>query len=80
MITAVLLLNTALDSQDNALEKIKKLSGVEEAHILYGPYDLFVKVKAPSIDKLKTITKTQIKQVAGVTSSLTLMLNNPANF
>ena len=80
MITAVVLLNTALDSQDDALEKIKNLSGVEEAHILYGAYDLIVKVNAPSIDKLKTITKTQIKQVAGVTSSLTLMLNDPANF
>jgi DNA-binding Lrp family transcriptional regulator len=77
MINAIILLNTALDSQDFALEKIKLLDGVEEAHTLYGVYDLLVKVNAPSIDKLKTITKTQIKQVTGVTSALTLMINDP---
>ena len=40
MITAIVLLNTALDSQDDSLEKIKLFDGVEEAHTLYGVYDL----------------------------------------
>ena len=67
------LVNTALDSQDKVIKNLK-LDGVEEAHALYGVYDLLIKIKANSIDKLKEITKFRIKLIAGVNSSLTLMI------
>jgi len=77
MISAVVLLNTDINAvQDAVLEGIKQVEGVQEAHSLYGVYDLLVRVKAGSIDEIKNITKTQIKQVAGVTSSLTLMIDD----
>lgn len=74
MISAIVLVNTDLDSQDKVIESLKLVEGVEEAHALYGVYDLLIKIKAISIDKLKDITKFRIKQLAGVTSSLTLMI------
>jgi DNA-binding Lrp family transcriptional regulator len=74
MISAVVLVNTDLGSQDKVLESLKQVEGVEEAHALYGVYDLLIKIKANSVDKLKDITKSRIKQIAGVTSSLTLMI------
>ena len=74
MISAVVLVNTNLGSQDSVLESLKQVEGVEEAHALYGVYDLLIKVKAKSIERLKDITKLHIKQVDGVTSSLTLMI------
>ncbi len=61
------------------LENIKLVEGVEEAHALYGAYDLLLKIKALSIDKLKEIIRFRIKQVAGVTNSLTLMIVDPAD-
>ena len=74
MISAIVLVNTDLGSQEKVLESLKLLDGVEEAHALYGVYDLLIKIKAISIDKLKDITKLSIKKVDGVTSSLTLMI------
>lgn len=74
MISAVVLVNTDLGSQDKVVENIKLVEGVEEAHALYGVYDLLVKIKAISFDKLKEIIKLKIRQMAGVTSSLTLMI------
>ena len=74
MISALVLVNTDLDSQEKVKESLKQIEGVEEAHTLYGVYDLIVKIKANSIDKLKEINKLHIKQVAGVTSLLTLMI------
>lgn len=74
MISAVVLVNTDLGSQDKVLESLKQVEGVEEAHALYGVYDLLIKVKAKSVDKLKEVIKSHIKQVKGVTSSLTLMV------
>ena len=74
MISAVVLVNTDLNSQDKVMESLKLVEGVEEAHALYGVYDLLIKIKATSFDRLKDIIKSRIKQVNGVTSSLTLMI------
>ena len=74
MISAVVLVTTDLGAQDKVLENIKLVEGVEEAHALYGVYDLLIKIKGNSVDKLKEITKLQIKPIAGVNSYLTLML------
>lgn len=76
MVSAVVLLNTDLDAQDEVVDSLKLIEGVEEAHALYGVYDLLVKVKAKNIDELKNVTKSRIKQVVGVTSSLTLVLHD----
>jgi DNA-binding Lrp family transcriptional regulator len=56
------------------VENIKLVEGVEEARALYGVYDLLIKIKAISLDKLKEIIKVRIRQAAGITSSLTLMI------
>jgi DNA-binding Lrp family transcriptional regulator len=74
MTSAVVLVNTDKDSQDKVKESIELIEGVEEAHALYGVYDLLVKIKAVSTKNLKEIIKYRIKQLAGVTSSLTLMI------
>ena len=74
MISAVVLVNTELDTQDKVLDSLKRVDGVEEAHALFGVYDLLVKIKAISIDKLREITKLRIKTIAGVKNSLTLLL------
>ena len=74
MISAVVLLNTDSGTQDQILESLKLVDGVEEAHALYGLYDLLVKIKGNSVDKLREIAKQRIKPIAGVNSSLTLMI------
>lgn len=74
MVSALVLVNTELTQQNQVLEKIKQVKGVEEAHVLWGVYDLLVKITATSIDKLKEIIKHNLKQLRGVTMTLTLMI------
>ena len=49
MVSAVVLLNTDLNAQDEVVDNLKLIEGVEEAHALYGVYDLLVKVNAKNI-------------------------------
>ncbi len=75
MISAVVLVNTEIgSSQDTVIKNLKNIEGVEEAHALYGVYDLIIKIKALTLDKLKETIKLRIRQTDGVTSSLTLMI------
>jgi DNA-binding Lrp family transcriptional regulator len=58
MVSAVVLVNMDLgSSHDKVIENLKLVEGVEEAHALYGVYDLLIKIKALSIDKLKDTIK-----------------------
>lgn len=75
ILSAVVLVNTESgSSQDQVIESLKLIEGVEEAHALYGVYDLIIKIKALTIEKLKDIIKLHIRKTAGITSSLTLMI------
>lgn len=75
MFSAIILVNTEAQSQEKTLKKIKIIEGVEEAHALCGGvYDLIVKIKTTSIERLKNIIKSGIRATEGVTSTLSLML------
>ena len=41
---------------------------------MHGVYDLMIKIKALTLDKLKDIIKFHIRQETDVTTSLTLMI------
>ncbi|XES77263.1 MAG: Lrp/AsnC ligand binding domain-containing protein [Candidatus Bathyarchaeia archaeon] len=74
MISAIVLVNTEVGEESKVLERIKKIEGVEEAHTLWGVYDLMVKIKANSIDKLKETIKSHLRRMDNVNALLTLMI------
>ena len=74
MVSAVVLVNTDLGAQAKVLETLKRIEGIEEAHLLCSVYDLAIKVKANSVDKLKEIITTSIRKLGGVSNIMTLML------
>ena len=75
MISAIVLVNTDVgSSQGKVLESLKSVEGVQEAHALSGVYDLIIKIKALTMDKLRDVIKLGIRQVAGVNNTLTLMI------
>lgn len=74
MISAVVLVNTNIGEETQVLKNIKNVEGVEEAHALWGIYDLMVKVKAQTVDRLKEIIKLRLQKLAGVSNVLTLMI------
>ena len=76
MVSAVVLLNTDFETSADLVDNLRSIKGVEEAHALYGIYDFLVKVKVDSIDDLRAMTSKRIKKVAGVTSSITLMVTD----
>jgi DNA-binding Lrp family transcriptional regulator len=74
MVFAFVLVNTDLDAQARVLESIKRVEGIVEAHVLRSVYDLALKVKASSADKLKKIVSMSIRELSGVSNIMTIML------
>jgi DNA-binding Lrp family transcriptional regulator len=52
-------------------EEVARVSGVTSADVVIGPYDVIVRVKAPSIDELGRIVVVRIQAADGVTRTLT---------
>ncbi len=76
MVRAYVLINTEIGSESQVLRELKKVEGVEDAHSLWGVYDIIVSVKADTIDKLKSIITRRIEKIGKVNSKLTLLTSD----
>lgn len=72
--TAIVLLNTDMGSEDEVLEQLSRIDGVVEASIVYGVYDIVVKVRAKTIEELKEIITNKIRKLSKVKSTLTMIV------
>ena len=54
----------------NIIEKLRKIDGVNEANLIFGPYDFYVTVKTETKEKLGDIA-FDIRSIDGVIDSLT---------
>jgi DNA-binding Lrp family transcriptional regulator len=74
MPTAFVLINTEIGSEADVLRDLKKVEGVEEAHAVYGVYDIIARVKADTMDKLKEIVTWKVRRLDKVRSTLTMIV------
>ena len=75
MQTAYILLNTEIGAENQVLKALKKIDGVEEAHNLWGVYDIIANVKADNMEKLKFIVTKRIEKIGKINSKLTMILS-----
>ena len=61
-------------SEDQVLKDAKLIDGVQEAYFSYGVYDLIMKVKAASMERLKHLVTYRLRAIDNVRSTLTLVL------
>jgi DNA-binding Lrp family transcriptional regulator len=53
MVKAFLTLNTLPDKMEKVLNDIKEIKGVEQAHTVYGIYDIIAEVRGKDVNELK---------------------------
>jgi len=75
MPSAYVLLNTEIGAENQVLHALKKIEGVQEAHNLWGVYDIIANIKAESADKLKYIVTKKIQKIGRINSKLTMMVS-----
>ena len=71
---AFVLINVESGSEDEVLNEIKSLEGVEEAYFSYGVYDLITRVKSDTMENLKDMVTRKIRTLNKVRSTLTLIM------
>lgn len=71
---AIVLVNTDIGSEEEVLNKISTIEGVTEVYVVYGVYDLVVKVSASTTEELKDIISSRIRKLPNVRSTLTMIV------
>ena len=76
MATAFILINTDVAAEESVMEKLKELPEVVTVHLVYGIYDLIVKVQADNLDDLKKGVTGDLRSVDGIRTTMTMIAVN----
>ena len=74
MPTAFVCITTEPASMVEVLKSLKAINGVVEAEMVYGIYDIVVKVKGSSINSLKKIITEDIRAINKITTAITMVV------
>ena len=72
--TAFVMINAEIGQEEEVLKYLKENVGVDEAYMVYGVYDLVVKISAENMKTLKDTVINNIRQANGVKSTLTMVI------
>ena len=70
---AYVLINWDLGSEESVIEELKHVDSVKEVHGTFGAYDIIAKISAKKVPTVKDTITWQIRKIANVRSTLTLM-------
>ena len=74
MIVAYVLAKVEAGKDKEALQEIKKMSGVKQVASVYGVYDLHVEVSFDTMEQLDKFIFEEIRKVLGIKETVTLVV------
>jgi DNA-binding Lrp family transcriptional regulator len=74
MPTAYVLINCDLGSEEEILSELKKLPEIIEVSGVYGVYDIILKIRSDTMDKLRETITWHVRRIDKVRSTLTMIV------
>jgi DNA-binding Lrp family transcriptional regulator len=74
MPVAFVLINSEAGAEKQILNELKRMKEVKEAYVVYGTYDVIVKIEAETMEKLKEIITWKTRRLDNVISTLTMIV------
>jgi DNA-binding Lrp family transcriptional regulator len=71
---AFVLINVESGAEQEVVNELKGIEGIEEAYFSYGVYDIITKIKADSMESLKDLVTRKVRTISRVRSTLTLIM------
>ena len=71
---AFVLINSDLGAEEEIVSELNKIEGVKEIYMVYGVYDIIVKIEGETMEKLKDLVTWKIRRLEKVRSTLTLVV------
>jgi len=73
VVSAYVLINCDIGSEEDVISHLKTIDGVKEVHGTFGAYDVIVKIESDNHDTLRDTLTWKIRKMERIRSTLTLM-------
>ncbi|MCY0868736.1 MAG: Lrp/AsnC ligand binding domain-containing protein [Desulfurococcus sp.] len=71
---AIILIQTEIGAEVKVLEELFKIPEVKEAHIVYGTYDIVLKIEAESLEKIREIVTNRIRKLPDIRTTVSMIV------
>ncbi len=72
MVSAYVLINCDIGSEEDVISHLKTIDGVKEVHGTFGAYDIVVKIESDNHETLRDTITWKIRKIKRIRSTLTL--------
>jgi DNA-binding Lrp family transcriptional regulator len=72
--SAIILIQTEIGSESRVLDELMKIPEVKEAYIVYGTYDIVVKVETDALEKIRDIVTNKIRKLPDIRTTVTMIV------
>jgi DNA-binding Lrp family transcriptional regulator len=73
MASAYVLINTEIGGEEDVIAQLQSMPEVEEVSVVYGVYDIVVKITSDTMELLKEIITTKVRHLNKVRSTMTMI-------
>ena len=74
--SAYVLINCELGSENETIEKIRKIPEVVDVYRVFGVYDIIVRITSDNMETLREIITWKVKKLDEVRSALSMVVTN----
>ena len=74
MVKAYILIKTQIGKEDSVLREVIGLSVTEEAHKVFGPYDLVAEVRGRDMETLIEIITEKVRTIEGIEDTQSILV------
>lgn len=74
MARAFVFVNVEANSESEVLKRLREVPEVREAYVVYGVYDIIVKVETDSMDHLKETIAKKVRKLGNIRSTITTVV------
>lgn len=74
MVLAYVMVRTDAGKEDGVRSEAEKMSEVKESHIIYGEWDILMKIDVASVEKITEFVVEKLRKLEGVRLTSTLIV------
>ncbi len=73
MVSAYVLINCDIGSEEDVISHLKTVDGVKEVHGTFGAYDVIAEIESDNKENLRDAIAWKVRKIERIRSTLTLM-------
>ncbi|QOR94622.1 Lrp/AsnC ligand binding domain-containing protein [Thermosphaera chiliense] len=71
---AIVLIQTEIGAESKVLDELYKMPEVKEAYVVYGTYDVVVKIEAEALEKIREIVTNHVRRLPDIRTTVTMIV------